>query len=58
MPFTARVLPSLHVIVPVPPTAGRVGQVHPAGGVIDTKVVFAGVVSVRLTPVAIAGPKF
>ncbi len=29
---------SVQVIVPVPPTAGTVPQVHPAGGVIDWKV--------------------
>src|SRR5580704_14367894 len=39
---------SVHVIAPVPPTGGRVPQAHPAGGVIDTKVVFGGVVSVMV----------
>ncbi len=29
--------------VPVPPTAGAVPQVHPAGGVIEANVVFGGV---------------
>ena len=32
VPFTAEVLLSVQVIVPVPPTAGTVPQVHPAGG--------------------------
>lgn len=42
-PFSARLLPSAHVIVPVPPTAGCV-QVQPPGGAIDWKVVLGGVV--------------
>ena len=33
-------------------------QVHPAGPVNDTTVVFAGSVSVRLTLVAVLGPEF
>jgi len=50
---------SVQVIVPVPPTAGTVPQVHPAGGVIDTKVVFGGVASENVIPaVATAGPLF
>src|SRR5579871_4639403 len=53
---TARLLPSLQVMVPVPPTAGRVGQVHPDGITIDWKFVLGGVVSVKLAPVAAAGP--
>jgi len=48
----------VHVIVPVPPTAGFVPHVHPAGGVIDWKFVFGGVVWVKLTVVAVAGPLF
>jgi hypothetical protein len=44
LPLIARLLPSVQVIVPVPPTAGTVPQVHPAGGVIDWNVVFGGVV--------------
>jgi hypothetical protein len=54
---TARLPLSVHVIVPVPPTAGCVPQVHPAGGVIDWKVVLGGVVWVKVMPVlAAAGP--
>jgi len=56
--FTARLEPSVHVIVPVPPTGGSVPQVHPAGGVIDWNVVLGGVTSVMLAPVAAAGPMF
>ena len=33
-------------------------QVHPAGPVSDTEVVFAGSVSVKLTLVAVLGPPF
>jgi hypothetical protein len=54
--FTARVLVALQVIVPVPPTAGVVPQVHPAGGVIDRKFVLAGVTWVKEAPLAMAGP--
>jgi|SRR5580704_10515671 hypothetical protein len=32
-----------HKTVPVPPTAGAVPQVHPAGGVTEAKVVLGGV---------------
>src|SRR5215467_14342245 len=53
-----RLAPSVHVIVPVPPTGGSVPQVHPAGGVMDWNVVLGGVTSVMLTPVAAAGPRF
>ncbi len=56
--FTARLVLSLQVMVPVPPTGGTVGQVHPAGGVIDWKFVFGGVVCVKLVVVAAAGPLF
>ena len=45
-----RVPLSVQVIVPVPPAAGSVPQVHPAGGVIDWKVVFGGVASVNVIP--------
>jgi hypothetical protein len=55
--FTAR-LGSVQVMVPVPPTGGTVPQVHPAGGVIDWKFVFGGVVWVKLAVVAAAGPSF
>ncbi len=50
-----RLLPSVQVIVPVPPTAGVV-QVQPAGAVIDWKVVLGGVVCVNVGAVAAAGP--
>lgn len=53
----AAMLGFVHVIVPVPPTAG-VMQVHPAGGEIDWKVVLVGVASVNVAPVAVAGPLF
>lgn len=48
---------SVQVIVPVPPTAGVV-QLQPAGADADWNVVFVGVASVKLTPVAAAGPLF
>ena len=38
--------PGQQLIAPVPPTAGRAVQVAPAGSVRETKVVFAGTVSV------------
>src|ERR1700730_12638845 len=47
----------VHVTVPAAPTAG-VTQPHPAGGTNETKVVFAGSVSVNVAPVATAGPLF
>ena len=53
--FTAR-LGSLQVMVPVPPTGGVVGQVHPAGGVMDWKFVLGGVVWEKLAVVAAEGP--
>jgi hypothetical protein len=53
----ARFAVSLHVTVPVAPTAGVV-QVHPAGASTDWNVVFTGVASVNATPVAAAGPLF
>jgi hypothetical protein len=56
--FTARVPLAVHVIVPVPPTAGFVPHVHPAGGVIDWKVVLGGVTWVNVAPLATAGPLF
>src|ERR1043166_52080 len=37
----------VHVNEPVPPTAGTPLQVKPVGGVKETKVVLAGIVSVR-----------
>ena len=39
-------LPGQQLIAPVPPTAGTVGQVAPAGIASETNVVFAGTVSV------------
>ena len=53
----AATLGFVHVIVPVAPTAGVV-QVHPAGAEIEAKVVFVGVASVNVAPVAAAGPLF
>jgi hypothetical protein len=50
-------LGSVQVMVPVAPAAGVV-QVHPAGGEIDWNVVFVGVASVNVAPVAAAGPLF
>ena len=43
---------AVHVIVPVPPTAGALaaGHVHPVAAVADTNVVFAGVLCVRVAP--------
>lgn len=54
VPFTAR-LASVHVIVPVAPTAGVV-QPQPLGIMMDWKFVFGGVDCVKLTDVAAAGP--
>ena len=45
------------LISPVPLTAG-VMQVQPAGGVIDWKVVLAGVVSESVVPDDMSGPEF
>ena len=57
-PPTPKVLVSVQVMVPVPPTAG-VTQVHPAGVLIDWKFAFGGVVCVKVIPVAAtAGPLF
>ena len=55
-PAPGATLGFVQLMFPVPPTAGRVPQVHPAGGVIDTKVVFGGVTSVKLAPAAALGP--
>jgi hypothetical protein len=54
--FAAK-LGSVHVIVPVPP-AVTPPQVHPAGGVIDSKTVFGGVVWVKVAVAAADGPLF
>ena len=53
----ARLDESVQVIVPAVPTGGVV-QVHPAGARTESKVVFEGVASEKLTPVAAAGPLF
>src|SRR6266511_3107005 len=47
----------VQVWVPVPPTASG-GQLHPAAGVTETKVVLAGITSLRVTDVAVCGPSF
>jgi hypothetical protein len=46
----------VQVIVPVPPTAGRVPQFQPVGTVNDWNVVLAGMVSVQTTVAAELGP--
>lgn len=53
----ARLAESVQLIIPVPPTAGVV-QFHPAGARTDSNVVLVGVASVKLAPVAAAGPLF
>lgn len=50
--FAARFPVAVQVMVPVPPTAGTVPHVQPAGGVAETKVVLAGVLWVTLAPAA------
>src|SRR5271167_1902771 len=50
--FPASVAFAVQPIVPVPPTAGNVPQVQPAGGVAETKVVFVGVFCVNVAPTA------
>jgi hypothetical protein len=47
----------VQVWVPVPPT-GSGGQLHPAAAVTETKVVLAGITSLRVTDVAASGPSF
>jgi hypothetical protein len=48
---------SVQLMVPVLPLAG-VLQDHPAGSVpMDTNVVFAGVISVKVAEVAVLGPE-
>jgi hypothetical protein len=50
---------SVQVMVPVPPTGGRVPQVQPAGGIIDWKFVLGGVTCVNVIPAVVtAGPRF
>jgi len=56
LPLAGRVA-MVQLTVPVPPTAGVV-QVHPAGDVRDTNVVFAGRVSDRATVVAAVAVRF
>jgi hypothetical protein len=47
---------SLQLMVPEAPTAGTVEHVHPVGMTMDWKFVLGGVVSVKVAPVALAGP--
>src|SRR5271155_1948161 len=51
-------VPGQQLIAPVPPTAGSVVQVAPAGSASETKVVLAGTVSVKVTLLAELGPLF
>jgi hypothetical protein len=51
-------LPGQQLIAPVPPTAGRVGQVSPVGIANETKVVFAGTLPVNTTLTGDPGPAF
>jgi hypothetical protein len=51
-------VPGQQLIAPVPPTAGSVVQVAPAGRASETKVVLAGTVSVKVTLLAEFGPLF
>src|SRR5215210_9561471 len=46
----------VQLIEPVPPTAGTVPQVQPAGAVIDLNVVLVGTVSVKTALLAVSGP--
>ena len=48
----------VQVTVPVPPTGGVVGHVHPAAGVMDWNVVVAGSKSVKMGVLATFGPLF
>jgi hypothetical protein len=63
--FTTRVIVTLEPLArvgpeqftaPVPPTTGVVGHVQPAVALTETNVVFAGVESLRVGPVAGSGP--
>jgi hypothetical protein len=56
LPFAGSVA-MVQFTVPVPPTAGVV-QLHPAGDVSETNVVFAGRVSDNATVVAAAAVRF
>src|SRR5580698_1128956 len=51
-------VPGQQLIAPVPPTAGSVGQVVPAGSASETKVVLAGTVSPKVTLLTEFGPLF
>src|SRR4051812_524421 len=60
--FTTRLKPAalltatmllVQTIFPVPPTDGELRSVQPAGVLAETKVVFTGVASLRLTAVAV-----
>ena len=57
VPEPAAKLGSVQLMFPVPLTAGAVHD-HPGAAEIDWKVVFAGVVSVKLAVVAVLGPLF
>src|ERR1700722_1395607 len=48
---------AVQLMLPVLPTAGAV-QVQPAGANTDWNVVLVGVDSIKLSPVAVAGPLF
>ena len=50
--------PGQQLIAPVPPTAGSVVQITPAGSASETRVVLAGTVSVNVTLLAEFGPLF
>jgi hypothetical protein len=52
------IAPGQRLIAPVPPTAGSVVQVTPAGSASETRVVLAGTVSVNVTLLAEFGPLF
>ncbi len=54
----ARSAAAVQLIAPVPPTAGTVPQVQPAGGVMDWKVVPVGTLSARAGFAAGLGPLF
>src|SRR5580765_640066 len=49
---------AVQAMAPAPPTAGTVGQTQPAGGVNETNVAVTGIVSLKVSVVAAAGPLF
>src|ERR1700683_5718499 len=49
-------VPGQQLLAPVPPTAGSVGQVVPAGSASETKVVLPGTVSPKVTLLTEFGP--